>query len=47
MQDASRQAMEREQEGVKRNPTKHKAMRASLREMYSVISIEVGLGLIN
>lgn len=45
MQDPSRQVMEREQEGAKCNPTKHKARRASLREMYGVIAREVGLGL--
>lgn len=47
MQDASRHVMEREQEGAKWNPTKLNARRASLREIYGVISLEVGLGLIN
>lgn len=45
MQDASRQAMERKQEGAKGNPTKLNVRRASLRQMYGVISIEGGLGL--
>lgn len=45
MQDASRQAMERKKEGAKGNSTKLNARRASLREMYGVVSIEGGLGL--